>query len=139
MKNPVIEPYLFFGGRCDEALAFYQNALGAKVEMLMRFNEAPTPPPPGAIPAGFEKKVMHASLKIGDSRVMASDGDGDKPNFAGFTLSLSLADEATARKAFAALSDGGTVRMPIGKTFWSSCFGMVQDKFGVGWMVTIHP
>jgi PhnB protein len=138
MKNPLIEPYLFFGGRCDEALAFYQKAVGAQVEMLMRYNESPAPQQPGMIPPGFEKKVMHASIKIGDSRVMVSDGNGNPTTFSGFSLSLGVADEAAARKAFAGLSEGGNVHMPIGKTFWSPCFGMLQDKFGVGWMVTVQ-
>jgi PhnB protein len=137
MKNHLIEPYLFFNGRCDEALAFYQEALGAQVEMLMRFNESPVPQQPGMVPPGFEKKVMHASIKIGDSRIMVSDGNSDQPAFSGFSLSLSVADEDAARKAFAGLSAGGNVHMPIGKTFWSPCFGMVQDKFGVGWMVSM--
>ncbi|HEY4299457.1 MAG TPA: VOC family protein [Candidatus Didemnitutus sp.] len=138
MKNPLIEPYLLFGGRCEEALAFYQKAVGAKIEMLMRFNESPMPHQPGMVPAGFEKKVMHASVRIGDSRVMASDGDSDRTRFEGFSLSLSVATEEEARRAFAALSEGGKVSMPLGKTFWSPCFGMVQDKFGMGWMVTLH-
>jgi PhnB protein len=133
-----IQPYLFFDGRCEEAIEFYKRALGAKVEMLMRFSESPDPPPPGMVPPGSENKVMHASLRIGDSIVMASDGScGGKPQFAGFSLSLSVKDAATADRLFNALADGGQVQMPIGKTFWSPRFGMVADRFGVGWMVNL--
>ncbi len=137
MKSTLIIPYLVFGGRCDEALTFYQSALGAKVEMLMRFNESPEPIPPGRIPAGFESKVMHSMFTIGGATVMASDGCEAGGKFEGFSLSIALPDEAQAHKAFAALSAGGTASMPLGKTFWSPCFGMVTDRFGIGWMVTV--
>lgn len=138
MKTPIIEPYLFFGGRCEEALEFYGKALGAKVEMLMRFKESPEPPQPGMVPPGFEDKVMHASFRIGDCVVMASDGCGESKGFEGFSLSLNVASEGEARKAFGALSDGGQVTLPLGKTFWSPCFGMLTDRFGIGWMVGIN-
>lgn len=137
MKKTLIEPYLFFGGRCEEAIAFYRAALGAEVEMLMHFKDSPDPTPPGMLQPGFENKVMHASLRIGGCRVMVSDGCGPSSGFAGFSLSVALPTEAEAAKAFAALSEGGNVTMPLGKTFWSPCFGMVADRFGVGWMVTI--
>lgn len=128
-----IESYLFFNGRCEEAIAFYQRALGAEVLMLMRNKESPEPPPPGS-----EDKVMHATLRIGTSHLMLSDGDNDgKPVFTGFSLSLDAADEAEAERLFAALSDGGTVQMPLAKTFWSPKFGMVADRFGVGWMISV--
>jgi len=133
-----IEPYLFFNGRCEEAIAFYKRALGAEVLMLMRNNEAPEPAPPGMLPAGSENKVMHATLRIGTSNLMLSDGRCDgKPVFNGFSLSLDAADEAEAERLFAALADGGTVQMPLAKTFWSPRFGMVADRFGVGWMVSV--
>jgi PhnB protein len=133
-----IESYLFFNGRCEEAIAFYQRALGAEVLMLMRNKESPEPPPPGSMPPGSEDKVMHATLRIGTSHLMLSDGDNDgKPVFTGFSLSLDAADEAEAERLFAALSDGGTVQMPLAKTFWSPKFGMVADRFGVGWMVSV--
>ena len=134
----LVQSYLFFDGRCDEAVEFYKRALGAKVEMLMRFKEAPDPPPPGMVPPGFENKVMHTSLRIGDTVVMASDGctEGDA-NFKGFSLSLALEKEADADRFFAALADGGQVQMPLGKTFWSPRFGMVTDRFGVGWMINV--
>ena len=133
-----IEPYLFFNGRCEEAVEFYRKALGAKVEMLMRFKDSPEPPPPGMIPPGSENKVMHASLTIGNTTVMASDGHcGGQPNFQGFSLSIAATSPAEAERVFKALADGGTVQMPLAKTFWSPCFGMVADRFGVGWMVNV--
>ena len=135
-----IEPYLFFEGRCEEAIEFYKRALGARVDVLMRFRESPEPPPPGCIPAGSENKVMHASLRIGDKSVMMADGRcSGKANFDGFALALSLPSEAEAQKKFGALSDGGQVQMPLGKTFFSPSFGMVNDRFGVRWMIIVHP
>lgn len=134
-----IEPYLFFGGRCEEALEFYRTTLGAKVEMLMRFKESPEPMPPGSIPAGFENKVMHASFRIGGSRLMASDGNGEAAKFEGFSLSLALPTETETDRAFAALAQGGQVEMPLAKTFWSPKFGMLTDRFGIGWMVSVAP
>ena len=130
-----VEPYVFFGGRCEEAIAFYQKALGAEVTLKMRVNESPDPIPPGALPAGFEDKIMHANLRIGDTSLMVSDGNQTTREFKGFTLSLGVADAAEAERAFNALAVGGKVTMPLGKTFWSPAFGMVEDQFGVGWMV----
>jgi PhnB protein len=137
MAAPYIQPYLFFGGRCDEALAFYGATIGAKVELLMRYKESPEPPPPGMVPPGWEDKVMHVTFRVGASTLMASDGCGPDAGFKGFSLSLALPTEAEAKRIFAAFADGGQVGMPLGKTFWSPCFGMVTDKFGVGWMVTV--
>jgi len=135
-----IEPYLFFDGRCEEAVEFYKKALGAEVIMLMRFKESPEPPQPGMVPAGSENKIMHASFRIGDTMVMASDGHcTGKTDFQGFSLSLTVANEAEAERKFAALAEGGQVQMPLAKTFWSARFGMVADRFGVGWMVTVMP
>ena len=131
-----IQSYLFFEGRCEEALEFYRKALGAKTEMLMRYKEAPDAPPPGTLPPGSENKVMHASVRIGDTVIMASDGHcSGKPSFKGFSLALSARDEAEAKRFFGALSEGGKVMMPLGKTFFSPAFGMATDRFGVGWMV----
>ena len=132
-----IEPYLFFNGRCEEAIEYYKKALGAEVLMLMRYKESPEPPPPGTVPAGWDNKVLHTSLRVGNANVMASDGCSEGPNFQGFSLSLTVASETEARRAFAALADGGQVRMPLTKTFWSPCFGMLADRFGVGWMVSV--
>jgi PhnB protein len=132
-----IEPYLTFGGRCEEALEFYKRALGADVEMMMRFKESPEPPPPGMVPPGFESKIMHSSFLVAGNRIMASDGCGDDKNFTGFSLSISVPNEAAADKAFKALADGGKITMPLTKTFWSPKFGMLTDRFGLGWMVSV--
>lgn len=133
-----VQPYLFFEGRAEEAIAFYRQTLGAEVQMLMRFKESPEPPPPGMVPPGSENKVMHASVRIGDTTVMASDGNcGGRPNFQGFALSLDARDAAEAERWFTALTDGGHVRMPLAKTFFSPKFGMVEDRFGVTWMVIV--
>jgi PhnB protein len=131
-----VQSYLFFDGRCEEALNFYRKALGAEVTMLMRNKESPEPHPPGMLPPGSEEKIMHASFRIGDSTVMASDGhNGGQPQFKGFSLSLDAKDDAHAKTLFAALAEGGEVQMPITKTFLASSFGMVADRFGVSWMV----
>ena len=136
----MIQPYLFFNGSCEEAVEFYRKALGAEVEMMMRFKDSPEPPKPGMVPPGFENKIMHASFRIGETTVMASDGCGaEKASFQGFSLSLAVPNETAADRAFAALADGGQVRMPLAKTFWSPRFGMVADRFGVGWMISVVP
>ena len=133
-----IQPYLFFEGRAEEAAEFYKRQLGAEVEMMMRNKDAPEKPPPGMLPPNSENKVMHMALKIGGTTVLGSDGNcNGKPNFQGFSLSLTVRDEAEATKVFAALADGGQVHMPLAKTFFSPSFGMVADKFGVGWMVYV--
>ena len=135
-----LQAYLFFEGRCEEALEFYRKALGAELNMLMRNQDSPEPPTPGMLPPGSENKVMHASFRIGETEVMASDGRCQgKPSFQGFSLCLTPADEAGAAKLFAALADGGQVMMPLGKTFFSPSFGMVADRFGVSWMVFVAP
>ncbi len=137
MTGTSITPYLDFSGRCDEAIAFYGKALGAEVEMLMRFNESPTPPPPGMLQEGFENKVMHASLRIRGIPLMATDGCNDKSRFDGIQLALQVATEKEAHQAFDALGDGGSVQMPLVNTFWSPCFGMLTDRFGLRWMVMV--
>jgi PhnB protein len=136
--NTLVQPYLFFGGRCEEALEFYRTAIGAEIEMLMRFKESPEPPP--GLPDCFDEKIMHASVRIGKTTLMASDGMCDgPPNFEGISLSITVPDEAEADRVFAALGkDGGLVSMPLEKTFWSPKFGMLQDRFGVGWMVSVE-
>jgi PhnB protein len=136
--NRVIQPYLFFNGSCEQAVDFYRKALGAEVQMMMRYKESPEPPPPGRLPPGFENKIMHTSFRIGQTTVMASDGcSADKAKFEGFSLALSVGDEAEARRAFNGLAEGGKVHMPLAKTFWSPCFGMVEDRFGIGWMISV--
>jgi PhnB protein len=131
-----VQPYLFFDGKCEEALDFYKQALGAKVDMLMRFSESPEKPPAGTMPPGSDNKVMHASFHVGDSHIMASDGHcAGKPSFQGFGLSVDAKSDSEAEKLFTALSKGGQVQQPLTKTFFASKFGMVSDKFGVMWMV----
>jgi PhnB protein len=133
-----VQPYLFFDGRCEEAIEFYRKTLGAEVTMLMRFKDSPEPHEPGMVPPGSENKVMHASFRIGDTTVMASDGQCvGKPSFQGFSLSLTVLNDAEAERLFAALADSGKVQMPLTKTFFSSRFGMVADRFGVAWMIIV--
>ena len=133
-----VTPYLFFDGRCEEAIEFYKKTLGAEVGMMMRFSETPEPHPPGMCPPGSENKIMHASLRIDGASIMASDGRAQgKPKFEGFALSISPKDEADAERVFKALADGGQVQMPLGKTFFAKSFGMVADRFGVGWMIIV--
>ena len=138
MKS-IVQPYLFFKGNCEEAIEYYCAHLGAKLQMMMRFNECPDPLPPGMLTPGYEEKVMHASFHIGESLIMASDGCGgeDQSGFSGFSLSLTVADEAEANRVFDLLANGGAVQMPLGKTFWSPCFGMANDRFGIGWMISV--
>ena len=129
----LIQPYLFYNGRCDEAIAFYRAAAGAEVTMLMRFKDSPEP-----TSHGVEEKVMHASLRIGDTTVLVSDGRcSGALSFEGFALSLTVPDDAEAERLFAALGDGGQVQMPLTKTFFSSKFGMIIDRFGVMWMIYV--
>ena len=132
-----IEPYLFFEGRCEEAVEFYRKALGAGLVALLRFRDSPDP---GMIPPGMEDKVMHACLRIGDTAVMASDGRCEgKPAFQGFSLSLNLADEAQAQRLFHALTEGGQATMPLAETVVAKRCGRVTDRFGVGWMIVVSP
>ena len=135
----LVQSYLFFDGRCEEALNFYRKAAGAEVEMMMRFKDSPEPAQPGMVPPGAENKVMHASFSVGNSTVMASDGNcHGKPSFQGFSLSYTAANAAEANKVFGALSDGGQVQMPLTKTFFAPAFGMLADRFGVSWMVIVN-
>ena len=139
MSNKIIQPYVFFDGKCEEAIEFYKKALGANVNMLMRFKDSPEPPPPGCGPVDGNK-IMHAQFQVGDTVVMTSDGRATgNPKFEGFALSLSMPQAADVEKAFNALAAGGTVEMPLAKTFFSALFGMVKDKFGVFWMVLVTP
>ncbi len=131
-----LQPYLFFDGRCDEAIDFYRKALGAEVQMLMRFNQNPNP---AANPPGAADKVMHAQVRVGDTVVLMSDGQCQgKGKFEGFALSVYAATEGEARKLFDALADGGKIQMPMNKTFFSPAFGMLTDRFGVAWMVLVR-
>jgi len=129
-----VQSYLFFEGRTEEAIEFYKKAVGAKVEMLMRNKESPEPPPPGM--KAPPEKIMHAAFRIGDTQVLASDGMcSGSPSFQGFSLTLDARDDAEAKRFFAALAEGGQVKMPLTPTFFSSNFGMLTDRFGLGWMV----
>ena len=140
-----VEPYLFFEGRCEEALEFYRRALGAQVTMLMRYKDNPEPAAGPGCGEGANARggptpemVMHAAFTVGETQVMASDGMGSgSPAFKGISLSLSPANDAEAQRLFAALAQGGQVQMPLGKTFFSPAFGMVADRFGVSWMVVV--
>lgn len=136
MQTTVIEPYLFFKGRCEEALSFYQSALGAEVPCIIRFNESPEPPS-APMPPDWGNKVMHSLMILGDSKVMASDGCGPESDFGGFSLSLNVSNEELAKQHFDALSEGGEVVCPLGATFFSPCFGSVTDKFGLNWMIIV--
>jgi len=132
-----IQPYLFFEGRTEEALEFYQSKLGAKVEFMMRYKENPDPKynPPNA-----GEKVMHSCFRVGDTQVMASDGNcSGKPSFQGFSLTFNAADEADAKRRFSALAEGGQVNLPLSETFFAKSFGMVADRFGLNWMVMAGP
>ena len=129
-----VQPYLLFDGRCEEAIEFYKSALGAEVEMLMRYKDSLDP----AMVHGNKDKVMHTSLRVGDTTVMASDGRCQgQPSFSGFSLSLTAPDDAEAERLFANLAEGGHVQMPLAETFFSSRFGMVADRFGVPWMIVV--
>jgi len=135
-----VQPYLFFYGRCEEALDFYKSALGAKVEVMMRFKDSPEPPQPGMCKPGSEDKIMHASFRVGDTTLMASDGRCEgKPSFQGISLSVTAKDDGEAERLFTALGTGGQVQMPLTKTFFSSRFGIIADRFGVSWMIVVMP
>ncbi len=144
MPDPLIQPYLFFDGRCEEAITFYKQALNAEVEMLMRFKDSPDPAPEGMVPPGYDEKVLHATLRIGSCPtrscpLMMSDGCGEGGEYKGVSISFLAASVAEAERVFAALAEGGQVTMPLGETFWSPRFGMVNDQFGVPWMINVEP
>jgi len=143
MSNTLIEPYLFFDGNCEEAVEFYCEKLGAKVEMMMRYSECPDELPPEMSGEENAVKIMHVSFTIGGNRIMASDGgcgpDSGPPRFGGISLSIGLDDESEAKRLFDQLAEGGKVEMPLGKTFWSPCFGTLTDKFGLDWMINVAP
>ena len=135
-----VQPYLTFEGRCEEALTFYQAALSAEILSMMRYKDSPLPEGTGARPPGSDEKIMHASLRIGDSVLMASDGRcSGAPEFKGVSLSLALPDPAQAIRIFAALAQGGEVLVPMTETFFAQRFGMVADRFGLSWLVLAAP
>ena len=130
-----IEPYLFFNGRCEEAIEFYRSSLGAEIPVLMRYSDSPDP---DACPSGADDKIMHANVQIGNSTIMVSDGDNSgEASFEGVSLSIAVDNVEEAERYFTALSEGGEIQMPLEKTFWSPAFGMVKDRFGVSWMVNV--
>jgi uncharacterized glyoxalase superfamily protein PhnB len=137
LRQAKVNNYLFFSGRCEEALNFYQQHLGAKINMLLRFNQSPDPVPEGMLQQGFENKIMHADFTLGDVNILASDGCDDATHFSGFRLTLTLQTAEDAHRVFNALATGGSVDMPLAKTFWSPLYGQVTDQFGVGWMVML--
>ena len=137
MNTALIQPYLYFAGRCEEALAFYRTALGAQLGPVFHFKDSPQPFPPGTLSAGFEHKIMHASFTVGATTIMASDGFDDKNTFSGFSLALNLPTIAEVDHAFNALAEGGQIRMPLAKTFWSPRYGVLTDRFGINWKVSI--
>lgn len=130
-----VQPYLFFYGRCEEAVEFYRGALGAEVGQLMRFSDNPDCKQMG--PSVSPDKVMHVSLRVGDTEILASDGMGDVEELQGFSLALTAPTGTEAERLFDALSKEGKVEMPLGKTFFATHFGVVTDRFGVSWMVTV--
>ena len=139
-----VQSYLFFEGRCEDAMAFYGKVLGATVTMLMRYRDAPPQPADMPAPEGCAgpvdpDKVMHCSFRIGETELMASDGMcSGKPNFAGVSQSLTVGSTAEAERIAAALAEGGSVQMPPSETFFAHRFAMVQDRFGLSWMI-LHP
>ena len=138
MASTHIEPYLFFNGHCEEALAFYGTTLGAEVTFMMRYSDNPEATQPGMLASGFEDKIMHATFTIAGNTLMASDNCDENTSFSGFKLSLSLPTQAETERAFNLLAEGGSIEMPLAKTFWSPSFGMLRDRFGLGWMISIE-
>lgn len=137
IRKAKVNNYLFFSGRCEEAINYYQKHLGATVNMMLRFNESPDPAPEGMLQEGFENKIMHAEFTLGNVDIFASDGCNDATSFSGFRLSLTIETAEDAHRIFDALAAGGTVDMELAKTFWSPLYGQVTDRFGVGWMVML--
>ena len=132
-----VQAYISFAGRCEEALEFYKKSVGAEVTGLTRWKE--NPDKTMKLPPGHEEKVMNAAFRIGETQLMADDGMGGMtPEFKGMTLAIEASDDGEAKRVFGALSEGGVITMPLTKTFWTSCFGMLTDKFGVPWMVNVE-
>ena len=137
LQKATLNNYLFFSGRCEEALKYYQQHVGAKIGMLMRFSDSPDPLPEGMLAPGFEDKIMHCEFTLGDSKVLASDGCGDGTALSGFSLALTVATKEDAHRVFAALAKDGQINMPLAETFWSPLYGQVTDQFGMAWMVML--
>ena len=129
----LVNPYLMFNGNCAEALKFYEKALGAKIEFSMPFEGSPAA---DTVPPDWANKILHATILVGDTKVMASDappGHYHQPQ--GISVSLSLDDPAKGEEIFNALAENGQVQMPYQPTFWAAGFGMCTDRFGIPWMV----
>lgn len=139
MSEAAITPYLFFGGRCQEALDYYRDALGAEIGETLLFSQSPVPIPDGFLEPGFESKVMHGSFKLAGAEVFVADGRECGGSFQGIVLTLTLHSSDEAARLFNALSEEGSVDMPLGPTFYSPLFGMVTDRFGLGWMIMLRP
>ena len=137
MSPTQVQPYLLFGGRCEEALEFYQRAAGATVDMVLRFDQSPDPVPAGMLAPGFEKKVMHAAFTLGPQQILACDGMNENERSSGVSLALTVNDEAEVDRLFNGLTEGGRVMMAPAPTFWSRRFAMGTDRFGIGWMVMV--
>ncbi len=137
LQNGTITHYLFFGGRCEEALTFYQKHLGAQIDVMMRFDESPAALPEGSLQAGFEQKIMHATFRMGGVTLQASDGCDDKAPMSGFRVALGLNNKVDVERIFNALAQNGTIDMPLSPTFFSPLYGQVTDQFGMGWMVMV--
>lgn len=136
--EPAVQPYLFFRGRCEEAIEYYQNKLGAEVDMMMRFSDNPDQPPHEKVPAELDNRIMHAAIRIRGTEIMMSDGMKSGPlDFQCMSLSLSVPCDAEADQLYNALAADGTVQMPIGPTFFAKRFGAVTDRFGVSWMIMV--
>lgn len=138
LRSSSLNTYLFFDGLCEEAITYYQKHLGAVVKMMMRFSDAPEPMPEGTLPDDYDDKIMHAEFTIGTSSVFASDGCGSDSPMKGFSQALTVQNAELAHHAFDALANGGEIKMPLEKTFWSELYGQVTDKFGVQWMVMVE-
>ena len=135
-----VQPYLFFRGRCEEAIDYYKKTLGAEVDVMLRFRDNPDKPGRDQVPAELDDRIMHASLRIAGAEIMMSDGMKSGPlDFACMSLSLSVPSEAECERLYNALAADGTVQMPIGPTFFARRFGAVADKFGVSWMIMVPP
>ncbi len=137
MQNAAVNTYLFFYGRCEDALEYYKQHLGAEVSFLMRFSDAPESLPENMVPVGLENKIMHAQFKVANTEIFASDGCSADEQSSGFSIALTLAEKSEAERIFNALADGGKILMPLTPTFWSPLYGQVQDKFGINWMVML--
>jgi PhnB protein len=127
--------HLEFSGNCGEAFAFYEKTFGTKRMMTMTYGEAPGGSP---VPEESKNLIMHTALPVGSITLMGADmPKGEEHRIGGFHVSLDAGDEADVKRLFAALSEGGSVQMPLAPTFWSPLFGMLKDRFGVGWMLSV--